>query len=365
MDTRKLYAKRIRHVCTFLSNGGGTLKEMLAWVNRGLRAQQLREIELRTLQHCIYLLRQGDFEHARQDDPPAVRRQLFKLQVVGKRTYRWAPGSEVPVFGDLDEDERFTLPFLAGILERYRSIPAVEKILDKLPELFNLREDEMRSRSAIVHSGPVLYDEDNDLFQEKVIGCVVKILSHIHRGECIQINYSNVEKGEAEWKLHEVAPLQIRYYEHYYYLIAADLEGKKLMSYRVDRINRLRVDQYLDDADQPRSFDRAAYETQVNLHERFRDSLGVWAHRIEVEKPHLVEVLFKGWAAGYVRHLKLHPSQRIVRSDPAENTLVICLKLRLEKEDSPGQPITHRNRELAFLLGRFRGAAEVVSCRPL
>jgi len=364
MDSRKLYAKRIRHVCAFLSNGGGTLAEMLESVNRGLRAQQLEEIELRTLQHCIYLLRRGDFEHARQDDPPAVRQQLFKVKVIGKREYRWAPGSEVPVFGDLDEEERFTLPFLAGILERYRSIPAVEKILDKLPDIFNLREEEMKSRSAIVHSGPLLYDAQQDTFQKKVINCVIKILAHIHRAECIMFNYTGVKKGDEDPKLHEVAPLQIRYYEHYYYLVAADLDGERLINYRVDQIHRLRVDPFLDESDRPRVFDRMAFEKSTRLADRFRDSLGVWAHQPE-DVLHEVQVEFTEWAASYMKHLKFHQSQQVVRADKSRKSLVVSFKLRLRTATEPDQPVTDRHHELAFLLGRFRGAATVIACRPV
>ena len=53
---------RIRHICAFLSKGGGTLQEMLDWVNRRLENNGDREIGQRVLETCISKLRKGDFE---------------------------------------------------------------------------------------------------------------------------------------------------------------------------------------------------------------------------------------------------------------------------------------------------------------
>lgn len=363
MDSNKIFSKRIRLVCQYLTAGGGTLEDMLEWVNRGLDDQGLKPIELRTLQECIFRLRHGNFEHSLQDEPKHKRSRLFKVEVEAKKYYRWAKDTMYPVFGDLDEEERFTLPFLAGILERYRSIPAVQKILDQLPEIFNIRLEEMKSSAAIVHSGPVLFDDQNPDYQEKVIHAVIRILSHIHRGEAIEFIYSKVNQAD-EMVLNQVAPLQIRYYEHYYYLIATDLKGERIVNYRVDQIHRLKVDLMKDEEDKPVLFDQAEFEKSSELRDRFQDSIGVWAHKAE-EKLHEVHVEFSAWAATYMRHLRFHKSQRIVKEDKAANQLVLSYRLRLRAERVAGQPVLERNSELAFLLGRFREFARVISCKPL
>ena len=161
-----LKTRRIRLICDFLNNGGGKLYEMEAWVNDRLEDEGLKPIGKRTLQTCIESLRKGDFEHSLNKGTSKNKAGLFKILVINK-SYQWATDSKKPEFGDLDENERFTLPFLAGILRRYESIPAVQKILYQLPEIFNITEKEMESSSAIFHSGPDLFDENNHYIGDK------------------------------------------------------------------------------------------------------------------------------------------------------------------------------------------------------
>lgn len=357
-----LQTQRIRQICAFLSAGGGSLEEMHGFVNDGLEEKGLEPIGLRTLQSCIERLRQGDFDHSKQDMAPRQRSKLFKV-VFKHKVYKWATDTEQPEFGDLDEDERFTLPFLAGILKRFESIPAVQKILYQLPEIFNISEREMESRSAIFQTGPVLYDPQNPAFESKVIQCVIKILSHIHLGQAIEFNYTSVNVYDNKVEnltMQQVAPLQIRYYEHYYYLTAADLEGKRILNFRIDQIHRLNVVASEDEQGKIRTFDRSQLEQQLKIANTFRDSLGVWIHA-EKEKLYEIQISFRKWAASYVKRLRLHPSQRIISEDKSKQTLVISLKLRLIDESAEKKNILDRNPELAFLLGRFGNDCKILS----
>jgi len=361
-----LETQRIRQVCAFLSAGGGTLKEMHEAVNAGLEDRGLESIGLRTLQACIERLRAGDFDHGKQDLAPKLRGRLFKV-VFKHKVYKWAPDTELPEFGDLDEDERFTLPFLAGILKRFESIPAVQKILYQLPEIFNITESEMESRAAIFQTGPVLYDAQNADFESKVIKCVIKILSHIHRGEAIEFNYTSVNVYDNKVEnltMQQVAPLHIRFYEHFYYLTAADLEGKKILNFRIDQIHRLNVMAMEDEQGRVIMFDRSDLEQRLGVKNKFKDSLGVWIHS-DKEKLHELHISFRKWAASYVKRLRLHPSQRIVSENKAEQTLVISMKLRLGEETESRKNIIDRNPELAFLLGRFGEDCKILSATPI
>ena len=153
-----LKTERIRLICGFLNNGGGKLYEMEAWVNDRLEEEGQGSIGTRTLQTCIENLRKGNFLHSHSEQPIEIRSNMFKVTVVNKH-YKWGIDSEIPMFGDFDESERYTLPFLAGILKRYEAIPAVQKIIDKLPKIFNISEAEMKSKSAVFHTGPEFYDE--------------------------------------------------------------------------------------------------------------------------------------------------------------------------------------------------------------
>lgn len=375
MDSEYLNTRRIRLICSFLTNGGGTLKEMLEKVNVQLAEQGLNQIEVRTLQECISLLRKGLFQHTLRYDEKVDIGKLFKVPYKNKK-YRWGEDTQYPQFGDLDHDERFTLPFLAGLLEQYRSIPAVQKILDRLPDIFNVGLEEMKSSYAIVHAGPTLYSDRDGNFQKKLIDCVIKILKHLHNGECIEYIYSPVNNSD-RFDLTKVIPLQIRLYEHYYYLVAADLQKGNVRNYRVDRIHRLRVDPVEDKDGQLVLFDKAEQLKESKLKPYFKDSLGVWVHNNSSYKLHEVHIQFTAWAATYMKHLRFHSSQRIMKEEysaiedhaTGEITevlvLVISFQLRLANEQRPDQPATERNTELAFLLGRFREFAKVIALRPL
>ena len=116
---------RIRLICEFLNKGGGKINEMETSVNQQLTDHGQKEIGRRTLVTCLTCLRKGDFDHSLKNKLTRSKEDIFKVLVINK-SYQWAPDSIKPEFGDLDDEERFTLPFLAGILRRYESIPAVQ-----------------------------------------------------------------------------------------------------------------------------------------------------------------------------------------------------------------------------------------------
>lgn len=366
MNTKSIHTQRIRLICAFLTAGGGTLQEMHERVNEGLRQRGLEEIGLRTLQSCIERLRSGEFDHSKQALPLRNRKKLFKV-VFKHKVYNWADDTEFPEFGDLDEDERFTLPFLAGILKRFESIPSVQKILYQLPEIFHIPEEEMESKSAIYQTGPVLYDPQNPDFEAKVIKCVIHILSHIHHGRYIGFNYVpvNIYDNKVEnLTLHEVAPLQIRYYDNYYYLIAADRSGKKVLNFRIDQIHQLKIEPLEEEEDAPTHFDRPALERQLDITNRMKDSVGVWNHP-ESDRLHELQISFNKWAASYVKRLRLHPSQRIISENKSKQEMVIGIKVRLRPERTPGEAIIDRNPELSFLLARFGEYCKILSATTI
>jgi len=361
-----IHTQRIRQICVFLSSGGGTLQEMHTRVNEGLEDCGMEPIGLRTLQACIEKLREGDFDHSKKEMPLKLRKKLFKV-IFKHKIYTWATDTEYPEFGDLDEDERFTLPFLAGILKRFDSIPAVQKILYQLPDIFNISESEMESQYAIFQTGPVLFDTANPDFEARVIKCVIKILSHIHRGEVIEFNYTKVSVYDNKIEnltMQQVAPLHIRYYEHYYYLTAADMEGTKILNFRIDQIHRLNVDAMENEQGEVVTFDRSEFEHKLGVAKKFKDALGVWIHS-EKDPLHEIQIAFYKWAASYVKRLRLHPSQRVVSEDKSAQTLVISLRLRLTETADTQTPVIDRNPELAFLLGRFRSDYKIISATPI
>lgn len=362
-----LKTRRIRLICDFLNNGGGKLYEMEAWVNDRLEDEGLKPIGKRTLQTCIESLRKGDFEHSLNKGTSKNKAGLFKILVINK-SYQWATDSKKPEFGDLDENERFTLPFLAGILRRYESIPAVQKILYQLPEIFNITEKEMESSSAIFHSGPDLFDENNNQFEEKVIGCVINIIRFIHLSHAIEFNYTPVsyyENSNEKLNLHQVAPLEIRYYENYYYLIASDLKENSLRTFRVDQIHRFKIDVIVDENEDPIQFDKKDLEKQTGVKKLFKESMGVFPYNPTDANMYEIKIKFTDWAASYIKRLKYHHSQKIVEENKTDKYIIISIQLRLIHEKNKGEDILKRNKALAFLLGRFGNFAKIEGVKQI
>lgn len=363
-----LLTKRIGLICQFLNAGGGTLEEMREYVNENLVDLGLKEIGTRTLQTCLEKLRKGDFEHSEKGKPKKERARLFKIDVIENYIYKWNKNSSYPKFGDLDEDERFTLPFLAGILKQYESIPAVQKILLQLPHIFNISESEMESKNAIYHSGPQFFDDNDPRFHEKTMDCVIKILSCIHHSQCIEFHYTSTRNFEEKEKsyLVSLSPLQIRFYENYYYLIGLDNDNdsNKIRPYRVDQIQRHKIDISLDENDNARIFDREEIEKEHNFKSRLKYAMGIWINDHE-DPLYEIKIKFIEFAATYIKRLKFHPSQKIIDENKKEKSITISLKLKLRKESDEYTKLEERQYDLAFLLGRFREYAQVISFKPI
>lgn len=368
MNKESIVTIRIRLLCKFLDLGGGTLALMLDWINQRLQDASHEPIGKRTLQATIELLRKGNFNHSLQDVPRSQRGQLFRVKVVGKR-YEWEQGTQKPVFGDLDEDERFTLPFIASILNKYQNIPAVRKVLTSLPELLGVSQEEMQSAAWVIHSGPMLYDglKKQPDFAERVIGLVIKILGHIHRREKIEFHYApvNILSSKLENKTyHAVAPVHIRFYEELYYLTAVDEKKRRITNFRIDQIVNLRVDVLVDDEDElPVSFDLAAIHQHFKLEEHFRNILGIWSFDSDTQV-YLIRIRFNGWAASNLLKVRYHPTQEIESIDDRQDFCIVRFRLKLTPAVYPDQPIVERSSELSFLLGRFRTYAVPLDAVP-
>jgi hypothetical protein len=363
MDQNKINTVRIKIICKFLDNGGGTLKEMHAYLNAKLEDADLHPIQLRTLQLLIEKLRKGQFNHSRQGFTRNENKREFHVRYRNK-IYTWHTDLPRPEFGDLDENERYTLPFLSGILKKYENIPAVQKILDSLPDLFGVSASEMESANVVYHSGAELYDSThrNGTWSQKVIELAIKILGHINRCEQIEFLYHPVAMqvnslGQARSHSY-VSPMQIRFYNEYYYLTA--IYKNRIMNYRIDLIVKLRVDQQVDDKDNPVFFDHKALEKKFKLKEHFKHVLGIWNHEDEA-KVYTIKICFRDWAANYVKRLMFHHSQRLCSINEEQASIVVSFTLKLGKEQYKNQPVVERSPELSFFLGRFREYAEVLS----
>jgi hypothetical protein len=351
--------ERLRLICQFLSNGGGTIDDMTDFVNRDMTSNGHQAVKLRTIQYDLERLKSGEFEHSKSDLPRRELKTLFKYKTSGKY-YSWDENSEVPLFDDLEESERMTLPFLFGILKKYEGLPAIQKILDTIDEKYHITPAEFESAGAFFVQSPVMA---NERFEKRLIQLVLQLIAHIQRNEVVEFHYAivgNLDETMNTYSSHRIAPIYVRLYENYYYLTGIDLTKERIANYRMDQIKRFTVEVSLDENEEIEIFDRKKLMKQYRVEQHFKNVLGVWNHHT-TDELHRVTIEFRDWAASYVKRLKFHPSQKLVSEDVANKTYTISMDLLMFPEIVKGKKVHERSPELAFLLGRFRECARIIS----
>lgn len=145
-----------------------------------------------------------------------------------------------------------------------------------------------------------------------------------------------------------VAPLQVRFYEGRFYLVACEWSELKqqaksqLKVFAFDLIEDFVVVPALAEREDGKEgelqhFHWAALAHDLGLRNYFKHCLGV--ARFKESTPEIIRLKFTDWAINYVKARRLHPSQRIVVDHP--NYLVVELYI-------------YRTYELNMLLSRFR-----------
>jgi isopentenyldiphosphate isomerase len=350
---------RIQFIDELIRTRPSTLEEILNYVNQKLISLGMETIKIRMLNSHIKSLRLGDFIYSNAGIRKNKKGWFFNL-IYENKLYRYPENAIMPEFGDLEEDERLTIPFLIGILKNYENIPAVSKIMANLIEDYKIDEEEMACSSAVIVTKPSLINE------EDIISLAIKILGNIKREECIEFNYIDVNqlddnKNKSKW--HQVSPLQIRLYENIYYLTAAVVSDQKkyIVNYRLDQIFKLQVDVLLDqETEEIIHFNYKELAKFFKLKDYFKYSIGIWNHR-ENEKIEDIKIKFKGWAASYVKKMPLHHSQKIISIDKLKNEMTVIIKIKLLPYSENANTVFKRAPELSFLLGRFRDFFEIVN----
>jgi len=358
MDTNSMTLLRIRFIDQFLKKGGGSLEQMISFVNHKLDEAGYKPIKVRLLNYALKDLRNGNFIHSLSDKIDPKQKDVFKIEFKNEM-YKYSSDSTQPVFGDLEEDERLTVPFLMGILKQYESLPAVKKIMEGLVEQFELDNTESKCASVVISSQPKLAQEDD------VVKLAIQILGHIQREECIHFHYFAVNKLDTsilKASEQKVAPMQIRLYNSIYYLTAVNMNTKSIFNFRIDQIRKLRVDELLDEQEESVTFNYKELEKETKLKTHFDHVLGVWNHSKE-DTVTEVKIKFRDWAASYVKSLPIHPTQIIDEKsiNLEENSLVVSIRIKLGAKINKEQKANERSVELAFLLGRFREFCEVLN----
>lgn len=347
---------RIEFICEKIKEQA-TINEIEKFLWKKFSRHEDFEFNKSTFEKDLTDIRRGNFIYSNSIKRDIKNKGLFLVKLDRSNgKYYFDEKSPIPEFNSIEDREKATLPFLLGILNQYKALPVVKKVIDDLFKTFFIDEDELKSINAVITTKPSLINE------EKIVELVIKILGHIKRNECIEFNYINVHNLDERLLKsanHKVIPLQIRLHENLYYLIGYNKELEKISNYRLDQILGLKVDAIEDEDTEKIEYFEDNFVSELNLEAYFYNTLGVWCH----DKDNLietVEITFSDWAASFVRRLPIHATQIITNIDVVKKKLTIEISIKLfPYKGNENKKARERSPELAFLLGRFREYCEV------
>ncbi|WP_396161513.1 WYL domain-containing protein [Flavobacterium sp.] len=347
---------RIEFICEKIKEEA-TINEIEKFLLKKFSRYEDFEFKKPTFEKDLTDIRRGNFDYSNSLKRDKKNKELFLVKLnrsSGK--YYFDEKSPIPEFSSKVDRELMTLPFLLGVLNQYKSLPIVKKVIDDLYKTYFIDEDELKSIKAVITTKPSLINE------EKIVELVIKILGNIKRNECIEFNYINVHNLDERLIKslnHKVIPLQIRLHENLYYLIGYNKELEKISNYRLDQIIGLKVDTIEDELTEKIEYFEDNFVSELNLDAYFYNTIGVWCHGKD-NLIETVEITFFDWAASYVRRLPIHATQVIKNIDVVNNKLTIEINIKLfPYKSNENKKARDRSPELAFLLGRFRQFCEI------
>jgi hypothetical protein len=245
---------------------------------------------------------------------------------------------------NLTKEEQLTFPLLIGLLDTEKTMNSVEWLKSALMDEFDYSTEDLNPYPYFVHVQPTLNSQD------KLLILAGKIIEYIKKGQAILFQYQ--KKGITEFK--QVAPLQIRYYDNRYYLLASTIDvttyqpTKLLQTFTLDMFVEKNVNPAIDESDEnaiePKYifFNYDTLYKATRLEELMKHSLGIWYDWKE-NKLKTYRLKFTDWAMGIVKNKKIHPSQKTIQDTP-ENLII--------------EITVWENHEIDYFLGRFEDKCE-------
>lgn len=245
---------------------------------------------------------------------------------------------------NLTQEEQLTFPLLIGLLDTEKTMNSVEWLKSALMDEFDYSKEDLNPYPYFVHVQPTLNSQD------KLLILAGKIIEYIKKGQAILFQYQ--KKGITEFK--QVAPLQIRYYDNRYYLLASTIDvttyepTKLLQTFTLDMFVEKNVNPAVDESDENATepkyifFDYDTLYKATRLEELLKHSLGIWYDWKE-NKLKTFRLKFTEWAMGIVKNKKIHPSQKTIQDSP-ENLII--------------EITVWDNHEIDYFLGRFGDKCE-------
>ena len=234
--------------------------------------------------------------------------------IVENKQYRIKATGDKWAYESMAATERDTVPLVLSILEPYKELPSVKKVLENLKTTHRLGNKDVKLQSAMVSVRSVPENQGFVQLISKLMGC-------ISRQVACEFNYFRVNEqsnDEMVPNFVEVYPVQIRIYDNRYYLVGvkttAEWNPQSLQIFTLDKIYRYKVDESVDqDSFHPKTFDHC---------------VGIYRNYLVDQTPSIIYRWFKGWAASHVEAVPLHKSQQVVQRDG------VNIRIRLEVYDT-------------------------------
>lgn len=245
---------------------------------------------------------------------------------------------------NLSQEEQLTFPLLIGLLDTEKTMNSVEWLKSALMDEFDYSKEDLNPYPYFVNVQPTLNSQD------KLLILAGKIIEYIKKGQAILFQYQ--KKGITEFK--QVAPLQIRYYDNRYYLLASTIDvttyepTNLLQTFTLDMFVEKNVNPAVDESDENATepkyifFDYDALYKATRLDELLKHSLGIW-YDWKNNKLKTYRLKFTDWAMGIMENKKIHPSQ-VVKE---KNSDLLIVEITVWE-----------NHEMDYFLGRFGDKCE-------
>jgi hypothetical protein len=212
---------------------------------------------------------------------------------------------------------------LLQLINTHKELESVEWLKGILQTDYSIDE------SYFDNDGFFVLPKPNKTNHDKILKLAVEIVKYAKKGQAIQFYYYPANTGKKS-SMKCVAPLQVRFFDGRYYLIALDLVddinyleySKTPIIYSLDSIEGLKVypcqkeskneNQVFTGAEENIYFDHAKLSKKVGLKNYFKNCIGIF--RPKNQEPKMIKLKFTDWARSYVHNQPIHTSQKVISS---------------------------------------------------
>lgn len=308
----------------FRQHGDYILKStLLEKFNNYLESEGFEKKSLKTLDRIIEKMIEEDYEFIFELDG---HKRAIKLNFIPNKLI-------------LSKDEINAFPLIFGNMQTEADLPTIKKIKELVTKEYGFKEKDLIDSKYFVKTEPEINNHN------KIILLAGKLISFAKQGIVVKYYYKNKE-GVEDYKY--VAPLQIRLYDHRYYLLGLDIDSVSgmpseiLKNYCLDTFLNFEVFEACYETEDGLgelntiTFNHDELYKKSDLQNKLKHSIGIWYD--PKNELRVYRIKFYDWAKGIVLNKKLHHSQKVIENK--ENFVII-------------QIAVWENHEIDFILGRF------------